>query len=112
VSFSKSHVHNPDLFLYYLGETVIITKTKISVRQLIEPKNYTPCIFEYVYLARPDSVIDGISVYRSRLEMGEHLADQILKECGNHMDIDVVIPVSFQEGSDCFIGETYLKLKL
>ena len=78
----------------YLGEAVIITKTNVSSCQLVEPKNFTPCIFEYVYFARPDSVIDGISVYRSRLEMGEHLADQIVKKCGNNMDIDVVIPVS------------------
>ena len=92
----------------YLGEAVIITKTNVSSCQLVEPKNFTPCIFEYVYFARPDSVIDGISVYRSRLEMGEHLADQIVKKCGNNMDIDVVIPVSFQEGSDCFIDKRYV----
>jgi glutamine phosphoribosylpyrophosphate amidotransferase len=41
-------------------------------------------------------VIDGISVYRSRLEMGEYLADQVVKKCGDNMDIDVVIPVSKQ----------------
>ncbi|GES94106.1 amidophosphoribosyltransferase [Rhizophagus clarus] len=75
------------------GEAIIITKTEMIRSQLIEPKSFTPCIFEYVYFARPDSVIDGISVYRSRLEMGEYLADQILKKCGNSIDIDVVIPV-------------------
>src|SRR3954463_11554601 len=51
-----------------------------------------PCIFEYVYLARPDSVMDGISVYETRLRMGESLADKIKRECG-HLDIDVVIPI-------------------
>ncbi len=51
-----------------------------------------PCIFEYVYLARPDSVIDGISVYEARLRMGEHLADKISKTMGD-LDIDVVIPI-------------------
>lgn len=87
---------NEKKYLYistYTGEAVIITKTAITKRQLISPEKIAPCIFEYVYFARPDSVIDGISVYRSRLEMGEHLADQVVKKCGDKLDIDVVIPV-------------------
>src|SRR5450830_1680940 len=51
-----------------------------------------PCIFEYVYLARPDSVIDGISVYETRLRMGESLAEKIKLNFAN-LDIDVVIPI-------------------
>ncbi|MGZ8202469.1 MAG: amidophosphoribosyltransferase [Burkholderiales bacterium] len=51
-----------------------------------------PCIFEFVYLARPDSVIDGISVYETRLRMGESLADKIRRDY-SHLDIDVVIPI-------------------
>ena len=51
-----------------------------------------PCIFEYVYLARPDSVIDGISVYETRLRMGESLAQKIAREHAD-LDIDVVIPI-------------------
>ncbi len=51
-----------------------------------------PCIFEFVYLARPDSVIDGISVYETRLRMGESLADKITREY-SHLKIDVVIPI-------------------
>ena len=51
-----------------------------------------PCIFEFVYLARPDSVIDGISVYETRLRMGESLGDKIRREY-SHLDIDVVIPI-------------------
>lgn len=52
----------------------------------------SPCIFEYVYLARPDSVIDNISVYKARLRMGEKLGEKILREFPEH-DIDVVIPI-------------------
>jgi amidophosphoribosyltransferase len=51
-----------------------------------------PCIFEFVYLARPDSVIDGISVYETRLRMGESLAEKIAREHAE-LDIDVVIPI-------------------
>ncbi|CAG8741560.1 15570_t:CDS:2, partial [Cetraspora pellucida] len=51
------------------GEAVIVTKQAITKRKLVHWGELTPCIFEYVYFARPDSVIDGISVYRSRLEM-------------------------------------------
>ena len=53
---------------------------------------HSPCLFEYVYLARPDSVIDNISVYHARIKMGEKLADKILAERPHH-DIDVVIPI-------------------
>ncbi|CAG8713164.1 19992_t:CDS:10 [Gigaspora margarita] len=76
-----------------LGEAVIVTRQAITRRKLVHWGELTPCIFEYVYFARPDSVINGISVYRSRLEMGEHLANQVIKECGKNLDIDVVIPV-------------------
>ena len=56
-----------------------------------EPK-YTPCIFEHVYLARPDSLMDKISVYKVRLKLGDYLADKIKQDWGTH-DIDVVMPV-------------------
>ncbi|MEM9469163.1 MAG: amidophosphoribosyltransferase [Pseudomonadota bacterium] len=59
------------------------------------PKNaqtHSPCIFEYVYFARPDSLIDGSSVYKTRVRMGEYLADKIKREWPDH-DIDVVIPI-------------------
>lgn len=75
------------------GEAVFITKDgEFYSRQCADNPQYAPCIFEYVYLARPDSIIDGISVYKARLRMGETLADKILRERPDH-DIDVVIPI-------------------
>ncbi|MDH3588621.1 MAG: phosphoribosyltransferase family protein, partial [Gammaproteobacteria bacterium] len=53
---------------------------------------HAPCIFEFVYFARPDSIIENISVYKARLRMGEKLAEQILRDWPDH-DIDVVVPV-------------------
>jgi len=61
-------------------------------QQCADKPSLNPCIFEFVYLARPDSVIDGISVYETRLRMGETLADKITREY-SHLDIDVVIPI-------------------
>ena len=52
----------------------------------------TPCMFEYVYLARPDSSVDGVFVYQSRLRMGQTLANKVLREWSEH-DIDVVMPI-------------------
>uniref|UniRef100_A0A0L0NTF0 Amidophosphoribosyltransferase n=1 Tax=Candidozyma auris TaxID=498019 RepID=A0A0L0NTF0_CANAR len=83
------------------GEAVIIPKApdannKPEFRQVVEPKVFSPDIFEYVYFARPDSVLDGVSVYRSRIEMGNRLATKIRKSFPNHDvlgEIDVVIPV-------------------
>ncbi|KAG7336737.1 amidophosphoribosyltransferase [Nitzschia inconspicua] len=54
---------------------------------------HTPCIFEYVYFARPDSIMDGVSVYEARLNMGEKLAEKILRQFGDNHNVDVVIPV-------------------
>lgn len=61
-------------------------------QQCAENPTYAPCVFELVYLARPDSMIDKISVYKARLTMGEKLAEKILHEHPDH-DIDVVIPI-------------------
>jgi len=61
--------------------------------KLCDPNaSLSPCIFEYVYFARPDSIMDGVSVYESRLKMGELLAANILRKYPEH-DIDVVIPI-------------------
>ncbi|KAJ3086525.1 amidophosphoribosyltransferase [Quaeritorhiza haematococci] len=75
------------------GEAIIFTKDTVTKRQATPPRQFTPCIFEYVYFARPDSVINGVSVYRARLAMGELLAQQVKRKLGNDIDIDVVIPV-------------------
>ena len=75
------------------GEAIFIeTNGRLHHRQCGSKRGYTPCIFEFVYFARPDSIIDRISVYKSRLRMGEHLADKILRERSDH-NIDVVIPI-------------------
>lgn len=77
------------------GEAVIVNKNlTVTRRQLIPEPSFSPCIFEYVYFSRPDSIIDGISVYKCRLAMGEALADQVTKKLGPNMDVDVIIPVS------------------
>src|SRR5699024_11046437 len=74
------------------GEAVVITRDGIHVRQCAERAEHAPCIFEYVYLARPDSIIDRVYVYKARLRMGRLLAEKIKREWPEH-DIDVVIPV-------------------
>jgi amidophosphoribosyltransferase len=75
------------------GEAVYIDVTgNIHQRQCAVASELNPCIFEYVYLARPDSIIDDIYVYKARLRMGTKLARKILKQMPQH-DIDVVIPI-------------------
>src|SRR5580658_1859627 len=75
------------------GEAVFIDEQgRMHSQQCVATLRHTPCIFEYVYFARPDSIIDNISVYRARMRMGEKLAAKILRERPNH-DIDVVIPI-------------------
>lgn len=75
------------------GEAVYITEDgKLFTRQCTQSPNLSPCIFEYVYLARSDSIMDGVSVYKARLRMGEKLAEKIRRERPDH-DIDVIIPI-------------------
>jgi len=75
------------------GEAIFIDEDGHFYAQQCAPNSsLNPCIFEYVYLARPDSVIDGISVYETRLRMGESLADKIRREHPD-LDADVVIPI-------------------
>jgi amidophosphoribosyltransferase len=76
------------------GEAVFIdSEGSFFTKQCAAKPEYRPCIFEYVYFARPDAIIDGISVYKARLKMGEKLAHKILREWGDEHDIDVVIPI-------------------
>ncbi|WBS01610.1 amidophosphoribosyltransferase [Pseudoduganella sp. SL102] len=75
------------------GEAVFIdADNKLHARICADNPTLNPCVFEYVYLARPDSVIDGASVYSTRLKMGEYLAEKIKRE-GLADDIDVVMPI-------------------
>jgi len=75
------------------GEAVYIENEGVlHSREYSGAKSYSPCIFEFVYFARPDSIIDNLSVYKARLRMGEQLAGQIVREWPDH-DIDVVIPI-------------------
>ncbi len=74
------------------GEAIFITMEGKLFRQIcVSLAHYSPCIFEYVYLARPDSLIDEISVYQARLRLGEYLAQKIQREWA--YPIDVVMPV-------------------
>ncbi|MFL6625874.1 MAG: amidophosphoribosyltransferase, partial [Vitreoscilla sp.] len=75
------------------GEALFIDMDgQVHARQCAENPTLNPCMFEYVYLARPDSVIDGISVYQARLNMGETLAQRLISTMPPS-DIDVVIPI-------------------
>ncbi len=75
------------------GEAIYIDiEGNIHLKQCAKSTSLNPCIFEHVYLARPDSIIDDIYVYKARLRMGVKLGRKILRERPDH-DIDVVIPI-------------------
>ena len=75
------------------GEAIFFSENgQIHSQQCSENPTYSPCIFEFVYFARPDSTIDKMSVYASRVEMGTKLGEKIAKEWDD-VDIDVVIPI-------------------
>ncbi|MBP9717780.1 amidophosphoribosyltransferase [Candidatus Gracilibacteria bacterium] len=75
------------------GEAIYITAEHELHSARMSDIKWAPCIFEHVYIARPDSVLDKVSVYKSRLRMGKFLGEQIKKEMAKGMQIDVVIPV-------------------
>ncbi len=75
------------------GEALFIDlQGRVHARQCAENPSLNPCMFEYVYLARPDSIMDGISVYQARLNMGETLAQRLISTIPPN-EIDVVIPI-------------------
>jgi amidophosphoribosyltransferase len=75
------------------GEAVFVDlHGRVHARQCAERPTLNPCIFEYVYLARPDSVLDGVSVYQARLNLGETLAQRVINTLAPS-EIDVVIPI-------------------
>jgi len=75
------------------GEAIYIDLDgNFYARQCVQNAVFTPCIFEYVYMARPDSTIDGVTVYNVRMRMGDYLAEKIRKET-NVNEIDVVMPI-------------------
>lgn len=76
------------------GELAYVTQEGKLFRQVIKTKQFTPCVFEYVYFSRPDSTLDGVSVYRSRLRMGQNLAKH-WKQLYPDVLPDVVIPAPF-----------------
>lgn len=109
------------------GEAIFIDMDgNVSTRQCAANPQLTPCLFEYVYLSRPDSIIDQVNVYKSRLRQGIYLAEKVKRERPDH-DIDVIIPipdtsrtaalemanhlgVTFREGfiKNRYIGRTFI----
>lgn len=75
------------------GEGIVVTpRGELFTRQCAAPRQHTPCIFEYVYFARPDSMMDEVSVHKARMRMGQKLGEKILRLRPDH-DIDTVIPI-------------------
>ncbi|HEX8957414.1 MAG TPA: amidophosphoribosyltransferase [Burkholderiaceae bacterium] len=92
------------------GEAIFVDLDgKLYNRQCAENPTMNPCAFEFVYLARPDSIIDGASVYATRLKMGEYLAEKVRREFSSG-DIDVVMPIP--DSSRPAAMELALKLNL
>ncbi len=93
------------------GESALITMDGELHRHRSDlAQTHTPCIFEYVYFARPDSMIDDLSVYKTRLRQGEKLAEKILREWPDH-DIDAVIPIPDTSRTACLPMAQMLDVK-
>ncbi len=75
------------------GEVMLVDlQGQVHSSVCVEKQKHAPCIFEYVYLARPDSILDNVSVYQSRINMGQRLGQKLKRDWPQH-DIDVIIPV-------------------
>lgn len=93
------------------GEAIFISiEGQLSHQVIIANPIHTPCLFEYVYFARPDSIIDKISVYKLRLNIGKRLGKKILNQWPNHQ-IDVVIPVPETSRSSALELASAMKVK-
>lgn len=93
------------------GEAVFISTEGEIERRVCAPRTQlAPCLFEYVYLARPDSIMDQVAVYKSRLRMGEKLGELIMRQWPDH-DIDVVIPIPDTSRTSALQLATLLGLK-
>jgi len=75
------------------GEAIVVTADgQLHAEVVAAPGRFAPCIFEFVYFARPDSMIDNVSVHKARMRMGQKLGEKILRLKPDH-DIDTVIPI-------------------
>lgn len=93
------------------GEAVYVsTQGEVQRRVCADEVRHCPCIFEHVYLARPDTVIDGVVVHKARMRMGEKLAAQVLRQFPAH-DIDVVIPIPDSSRSSALQMSYAMELK-
>jgi amidophosphoribosyltransferase len=80
------------------GEAIVVRNDGTLTRRQIRHLPHHPCLFEWVYFARPDSFLDKVSVYKSRLRMGEHLADA-WKKTGIHVDVVMPVPESARDAA-------------
>ncbi len=80
------------------GEVMYVNENGVLERRQLRHEKFTPCAFEYVYLARPDSILNGVSVYRARLRMGQNLAHR-WKEKYPSITPDIVIPIPFSSNT-------------
>ena len=81
------------------GEVIFVGRDRKVVRRKLVSKEHAPCIFEFVYFARPDSMIDGISVYKTRMRSGEAMAAQWLEQGAPTPDVIIPIPDSSREAA-------------
>lgn len=115
VALSFFGCHPEDIRDLLPGEAVIIVKGSEPVFRQVQPAAaYTPDIFEYLYFARPDSILDGISVENARFKMGEKLAATVKNELGPERlaQVDVVIPIPETSNPSARAVAKYLKKEL